>query len=420
MRVTRALIAAAIAWAANQLPLAAAEFTFNDKVNQDVAKKLGIPVYFAVPASARAPLPQSFDTTDRLIEFKHPDAEGNAADVGLRLIVAKRAGFAKRMAKSGLLQTGDILLTFRPEWGGAGTYPNIQMGISHTGLAFVKDGAVYQLDNPMDAEYLGSQLKGDFTGEHYRTIKFIHVIRPRGLTDADRANIVTWATKFTSAARRIYPKQIAFNPDYNAPKYSPGKPLQFVKDVAQSALGQAGAAPTNMYCSEFVWSVLALRKCDPAATAASFDGKGGVPACVTPAMTPMKATGNYVSQRSSSSRAGLADGPLLVIDALKLPKDQRNALLEDVFVEHPAKQANMSSGHLEIAKTLQPKFAPLEKYYRAVAEGGFQRIQAYFIGHAFRSAMPDNYSPTGFLINTLLPSNNSTRTMDYVATIMFE
>ena len=34
--------------------------------------------------------------------------------------------------------------------------------------------------------------------------------------------------------------------------------------------------------------------------------------------------------------------------------------------------------------------------------------------------IPENYSPTSFLINTLLPANNVNRTMDYVATIVIE
>lgn len=134
----------------------------------------------------------------------------------------------------------------------------------------------------------------------------------------------------------------------------------------------------------------------------------------------MKATGNYISRRSASSHAGLADGPLLVIDAMKLPDAERNALLHNVFVENPSKLANMSSGHREVAQAMQPKFTPLERYYKAAAEGGFHRIQAFFLGNAFRRAIPDNYSPTSYLINTLLPPNNRTRTMDYVATIMFE
>ena len=66
------------------------------------------------------------------------------------------------MAKSGLIQTGDVILTFRPEWGGGGAYPNIQMGISHTSIAYIKDGAVHQLDIPLNAEYLGGNYARQF------------------------------------------------------------------------------------------------------------------------------------------------------------------------------------------------------------------------------------------------------------------
>jgi hypothetical protein len=83
-------------------PAQAKEFTYDAKVNDQLAKKIKIPVYFAIPASARLPLSGNIDTTDRLVDFKHPDAVGNEGDVGLRLIVGKRAGLAKRLAKSGL------------------------------------------------------------------------------------------------------------------------------------------------------------------------------------------------------------------------------------------------------------------------------------------------------------------------------
>ena len=104
-------------------PVASKEFTYDEKANADMARRLKIPVYFAVPASARLALPNSIDTSDRLVDFKHPDGKGAQGDVGLRLVIAKRAGFAQRLGKSGLVQTGDLLLTFRSEWGGAGAYP---------------------------------------------------------------------------------------------------------------------------------------------------------------------------------------------------------------------------------------------------------------------------------------------------------
>jgi hypothetical protein len=412
-------VAAATGLAITAAPLCAAEFTYNEKTNQTYAKRLDMPVYFAVPASARAKLPKSFNTTDRLIDFKHPDGKGASGDVGLRLIVAKRSGFGQRMAKSGLIQTGDIILTFRPEWGGGGAYPNIQMGISHTGLAYVKDGAVRQLDIPLNAEYLGGNNAGNFDSEHYRTLKFMHIIRPRGLTDAQKATLVAWATRLNASARKIYPGQISFNDDYNAPKYRSGKPLDFVKHLAQLGLGQNPSSKTSMYCSEFVWSVLALRNCDPGTTADSFKGSG-IPSCVKPAMTPMDATGNYVTLRTRGSGAGLAEGPLLVVQALNLPEEQRNPLVEGIFHEDPKILAKMSHGHREVAQTMQPRFAPLLQYYKGAAAGGWRRAPAYVASAAFRSAVPDNYSPTSFLINTLLPSTNNTRTMDYVATVMFE
>ena len=117
------------------------EFKYDAKTNERIAKKLNIPVFYAVPASARVKLPKDIKTSDQLIDFKHPDASGASGDVGLRLVVAKRSGLAKRLAQSGLVQTGDLLLSFRTEWGGAGAYPNVQLGISHTGLAYVKDGS---------------------------------------------------------------------------------------------------------------------------------------------------------------------------------------------------------------------------------------------------------------------------------------
>ena len=131
-------------------------------------------------------MPKTIETTDRLIDFKHPDGKGAQGDVGLRLLVAKRGGFAQRLGKSGLLQTGDILLTFRSERGGAEAYPNVQMGISHTGVAYIKGRRRCTISTIP----LTGRVPGLINSEHYRTLQFIHVIRPRILTDAERANIV--------------------------------------------------------------------------------------------------------------------------------------------------------------------------------------------------------------------------------------
>ena len=224
----------------------AADFTFNEKTNADLAKKLKIPVYFAVPKSTWAKLPD-IKTTDKLVEFRHPDGIKAKGDVGLRLVVAKRSGLSARLGKSGLLQTGDIMLTFRSEWGGAGAYPNIQMGISHTGFAYIdKSGNLRNLDNPMDGEYVGP---GNLTSEHYRTLNFLHIIRPRNLTDQQRANLLAWATKLNASAGKVYPSQISFNQDYQKPKYQSGRPLTFVKDVRRDRARPGPSSASRSTCT---------------------------------------------------------------------------------------------------------------------------------------------------------------------------
>lgn len=385
-------------------------FTPGERVNQMMTAKYKIPVFFALPDSARAKLPDDIKSGDTLVDYRHPDNK----NVGLRLVVTKRSGWADRLAKAGLLQTGDIMLTFRPEWGGAGAYPNVQMGISHTGVAYVKGGQVYNIDNPLNGEYLG------FSSEHYRTLNLVHIIRPRNLSDAQRANISAWAAKIRGDSKRIYPSQINFNQDYNAPKFVEGKPVTFVKEMGQTALGQSiPGAPVGMFCSEFAWSLLALRNCDPAATASGFKGSG-VPSCVSEPMKPMEATGDYISKRSKTSYSGLADGPLMVIDSLNLPESERKALLDSVFVENSANMSKLSQGHRDVAQSMQPKFAKLQTYYQGAGKGVIRGLRARLISAAFRRAIPDNYSPTSYLINTLLPADNTNRTMDYVATVVIE
>ncbi len=414
------LSCAALALSAAPAGAAGKDFSFSEKANERLAKKLNIPIYFTVPKSTWAPLTGPFNTTDVLVDFKHPDALKSGSDAGLRIVSTPRSGMSARLAKSGIFQTGDILLSFRPEWGGAGAYPNIQMGISHTGVAYIKDGKLRNIDNPLNEEYLGKGMSADLTSAHYKDLKFIHVIRPRGLTDEERANIIAWATRINSSAGKIYPSQIKFNDDYNAPKFKPNHTLNFVQHLGQIALGQNPSGVLDLYCSEFAWSLLSLRDCDPAKTADQFKGSR-VPSCVKPPMRPLVATGNNIPNEGRSTRIGLADGPLTVIDELKMPLDDRRALLEQVFVENPAGLKKMSEGHRKVAEAMQPKFETLKDYYLGVSGGNMlQRTRARMIRATFNVVVPENYSPTSYLLNTLLPPENVNRTMDYVATIVIE
>ena len=81
----------------------------------------------------------------------------------------------------------------------------------------------------------------------------------------------------------------------------------------------------------------------------------------------------------------------------------------------------MSEGHRKVAQTMQPKFVTLKDYYLGVSGGSvIQRVRARLIRTAFNTSVPENYSPTSYLLNTLLPKDNVNRTMDYVATIVIE
>ena len=412
--LTLALSAASPATAAGK------DFTFSEKANERLSKKLKLPIYFMLPSSTRAPISGPFNTSDVLVDYRHPDAIKTDSDAGLRMIVSPRSGLSARLAKSGLVQTGDLLLTFRGEWGGAGAYPNIQLGISHTGLAYVKDGKVLNLDMPLNEEYLGRGLRADLTSSHYQTLSLLHIVRPRGLTDQERANISAWATRLNAIANKVYPSQIKFNDDYNAPKFRPRKSLDFVKHLGQIALGQNPSGTLDVYCSEFAWSVLALRRCDPAKTADEFKGNR-VPSCVQQIMEPLEATGNSLTSGGRSAEIGLVDGPLTVINGLKIDKAARGELLQSVFVENAAAQSKMSEGHRKVAASMQPKFEKLRDYYIGVSNGNaLKRTRARLSRAIFNYSVPQNYSPTSFLLNTMLPNDNNNRVMDYVATVVIE
>ena len=95
-------------------------------------------------------------------------------------------------------------------------------------------------------------------------------------------------------------------------------------------------------------------------------------------------------------------------------------MLQSIFVAEPEGPGEALLGAPGVAKQMQPKFAKLETYYRSAASGGWLGAQGAADRRAISRQIPENYSPTSFLINTLLPPNSTNRTMDYVATIVIE
>lgn len=375
--------------------------------NREILAKLEIPIFYAFPETSFAPLK---DLKAPLINFKHPDSTHAPVKLGLRIFPTPGGGdLSEALAKSGLIQTGDILLSFRPEWGGGGPYPNIQMGISHAGVVYISNGVVKNIDMPLNADYLGQ-----LNSHHYKETQALHVIRPRGLTEQQRSNIRGWAERLVSQAPVIYPKNISFNQDYTSPNYQAGKPLTFVQQLGQLALGKTDNISLKMYCSEFAWSLLSLRDCDPQHDGEAF-GKDAVPACITPIFNPLHMVGNVIdSSDAAAATPGLTDGPLLTINALHLGKEERDRLLATVFVSDPAKNAKMSTGHRKVADMMATTFGELKGEYLGVY---YDRKKANEIREFFNGKMKDNYSPTSYLILALVPEKNPYRRMDYVGTI---
>ena len=71
-------------------------------------------------------------------------------------------------------------------------------------------------------------------------------------------------------------------------------------------------------------------------------------------------------------------------------------------------------------QTMSPKFEKLETYYRSAANKSWLGLKARVLSTAISQSIPENYSPTSFLINTLLAPTNANRSMDYVATVVIE
>ena len=155
------------------------------------------------------------------------------------------------------------------------------MGVSHVGVAYVKDGKLHNIDNPLTEEYNGRGMRGDLTQRQLQAVSIMHVIRPRGLTEAQRANLLAWITRFNSNAKQIYPSSSPSTSDYNAPKYQAGQPVEFVKRLGADGARADAGPPIALYCSEFAWSLLALRDCDPARTARRSTAAACPRACVS-------------------------------------------------------------------------------------------------------------------------------------------
>lgn len=340
-----------------------------------------------------------------------PSADSNvvvsgngAAGSGFRVIHLRKSVRATKqaavdLANSGLVKTGDILLSFRPLWDNTLAYAHMQLGVSHSGMAYIVSDFsgkfVMTLESPMS---YSSPLN---YSEHYSDLDAIHIIRPT-LNAGQIANLEKWA-RLASAKQ----EKFEFYSDYGTPMYRRGitgvsTPVDEGRLLGEILLGRD---PRNFasYCSEFVWAMLSLRDCSP-------DAFGS--ACVrAPFSTASGMMTGMIPQLTGDS--GLAQGPETSLKVSGVPAPERQATLTDrVFVDALTNESQlagrMSSGHIAVAKANRPAILAIKGYYGAGEPAP--------VASAINAGISDNVSPTSFLIR----SNAGLDGFQYVGTVIFD
>merc|ERR1711916_100414 len=110
-----------------------------------------------------------------------------------------------------------------------------------------------------------------------------------------------------------------------------------------------------------------------------------------------------------------ADGPL--INLLQLSNKEKK--IHEIFCSGDytcANGAHMSSGHRKVAEQVAPLMAGLEQLFSVrVASGGWNE-RVPMAAAQLNAPIPNNYSPTGFLVQAMAKGE---RGADYVATVQF-
>lgn len=384
---------------------------------------LDTPFYFSIPKSAvSVPLNRS--------QYPYPtvwNPSTNVAEAGLRAIVidqknqdptnkkAARIEMAKKLARAGVLQDGDIALSFRPNLANTMAYPHVQMGVTHASLVYTQNGEAFNIDSPLDGEYVGQFSTLHFTGgtsssgnRDYGT-DALQIVRPRNMTPDRKASLQTWIGTLKSNLSRINGQrlQVKFQSDYLKPIFATtGKTTrQTVTTLGKIILEDDKTTKLPMYCSEFAWHMLALSNCSAADIRAA--GPDGA-ACVDPVFEPMPLVSTTPGQ------IGLAEGPLQNI--LLAPPADRQALVGEVF--RTGNASGLSSGHRAVAEQVAPLMDGLSQYYAGRSQGAPTEMlngAATQLNAGINNI--GNYSPTAFLANATLPADQ--RALDYVATVVF-
>lgn len=419
-----------------------------------------VPFYFSMPKSSLSgPLNRQKYSYATLW---NPAREDAVKDLGLRVIAVPEQGepgsvdrrgarqrMAKELAKAGVIQDGDVVLSFRPELADTMAYPHIQMGSTHAGLAFTRgDGDAaqgYNVDQPLDGDYNiveDGKFAGRFDSMHYAGcvpsdrapagaikckknaagefikeggVDALHILRPRGFSATQKQNLGKWLDLLGKNHARIRDAGgLNFNSDYLKPLLANpayrGSLSLTVTKLGKILLGlEAPPQDFDMFCSELAFHLITLASC----TEADIRAAGETAACATEDAAPFKPM-----KLVDAEGAGLADGPLLELLSGRPDAAASAALLDSIFATNASGANKLSSGHRRVAETVAPLMGGVQQYYRARL-GAPEQAGAIAEQLNAQTGGARNYSPTAFLVNASLPSDHALRKVDYVATVMF-
>lgn len=438
-----------------------------DDLNTQLRSWLNIPFYFNVPYQSFSVIPNDIITkknttvNNPVILFNYretnPNNKSDEKSLGLRLIAINdqesRTKSSEKLAASGLIQTGDIIITARPEWYGTLVYSHVQLGVSHAGMAMVKNNKVYNIDMPLNDEMMGDG--GTLSSDHYRTSNMFHILRYKNLNDLQKQNITDWLNLFFQKREQIYKikskpdaietykNKITFNMNYGAPNYSAPAPasasannnenLKFVADLARLALGYE-ISGLSMFCSEFLWSVLSLKDCSPTTNKLDFKGSD-VPSCINKAFEPTPVFGNLFEETTTEKdlQIGMTDGPALLAEMMgttKYIEKSKDQLIKDsVFKSAKGKKEGLSQGHKMVEAALLKGFPQLynviNMYYSLSGKNDPVSVATRMqIRNTINQFQKLNYSPTSFMVQALLPEtwnnkNIESKKLEYVGTLLY-
>jgi hypothetical protein len=430
------------------------------EMSNDEGALVKVPFYFAMPKSSLSgPLNRQKYSYATLWNPAREDAVQN---LGLRVIAVPEQGepgsverrgarqrMAKELARAGVIQDGDVVLSFRPELADTMAYPHIQMGSTHAGLAFTRgegDAAQgYNVDQPLDTDYNvvdDGKFVGRFDSMHYAGcvasdrapagaikckksssgafieeggVDALHILRPRGFSDRQKQNLGAWLDTLGKAHARIRDAGgLNFNSDYLKPLLANpayrGSLGVTVTKLGKILLGlEAPPQDFDMFCSELAFHLITLANC----TEADIRAAGETATCATEEAAPFKPM-----KLVDPENGGLADGPLLDLMAGRPDPAAAGALLDSIFATNASGANKLSSGHRRVAETVAPLMGGVQQYYRARL-GAPEQAGAIADQLNAQTGGARNYSPTAFLVNAALPSDHALRKVDYVATVVF-